>query len=145
MDASTRNKVIAILQEGVTNELGAVIQYLWHHYLAEGIFSPKIKDTFEEFSVEEMRHLEKISERIVALGGEPTTKLPPVKKGGDLKQMIQDDLDLELSAAKLYAGHIAQLAKLGDTTSRLMLEKTLADEEKHIMEFEIMLSKIRKK
>ena len=87
MDASTRNKVIAILQEGVTNELGAVIQYLWHHYLAEGIYSPKIKDTFEEFSVEEMRHLEKISERIVALGGEPTTKLPLVKKGGDLKRI----------------------------------------------------------
>ncbi|MDO8637332.1 MAG: ferritin-like domain-containing protein [Dehalococcoidia bacterium] len=145
MNASTRSKVIAILQEGVTNELGAVIQYLWHHYQAEGIYSPKIKDTFEEFSVEEMEHLEKISERIVALGGEPATKLPPIKKGGDIKQMMQDDLDLELGAAKMYAEHIPQLAKLGDTTSRLMLEKILADEEKHIMEFEIMLSKIRKK
>lgn len=145
MDADTRNKVVAILNEGVTNELGAIIQYLWHHYLAKGMLSPKITDIFEKFSLEEMRHLEKFSERIVALGGEPTTKLPTIKKGGDLKQMVQDDLELEYQARQLYKGHIVQLAQLGDTTSRLMVEKTLADEEKHIKEFEVMLSRVRKK
>lgn len=145
MDAETRQKVIAILNEGVTNELAAVIQYLWHHYLAEGLLSPTIAHIFEEFSVEEMRHLEKLSERIVALGGEPTTRLPAVKKGGELRQMVQDDLDLETQAVKLYQGSIKKLAELDDTTSRLMVEKIQSDEEKHIMQFEIILSKIKKK
>lgn len=145
MDAQTRQKVVAILNEGVNNELGAVIQYLWHHYMAEGLLSPALTELFEKFSLDEMRHLERISERIIALGGQPTTQIRPVRKGGDLSQMVQDDLDLEIYAAELYAGHIKQLAKLGDTTSRLMLEKTLADEEGHIRKFKIVLSQIRKK
>lgn len=145
MDAATRKKVVTILNEGVTNELGAVIQYLWHHYMAEGMLSPKIGDMFEDFSIEEMKHLEKFSERIVALGGQPTSRLPIVKKGGDLKKMVEDDLELEYSARDLYKGHIIKLAKLGDTTSRLMVEKALAEEEKHIMKFEIVLSRIKKK
>ena len=143
MDEATRQQAVVILNEGVTNELGAVIQYLWHHYLAEGIESPAIRDIFEKFSLDEMKHLEQFSERIVDLGGEPTTKLNPVKKGGTLRQMIQDDLDLEQGAVQLYKGHVRKLAELGDTTSRLMVEKALAEEEGHVTTFRRLLSKLK--
>ena len=145
MDATTAQKVIAILNEGVSNELGAIIQYLWHHYMAEGMASPPIIDIFEKASRDEMKHLEAFAERIVALGGEPTTRIPALKKGGSLEQMVRDDLELEHGAVKMYREHIRQLAALGDTTSRLMVEKTQASEEEHVKTFETLLGLIKKK
>ena len=145
MDATTAQKVIAILNEGVSNELGAIIQYLWHHYMAEGMASPPIIDIFEKASRDEMKHLEAFAERIVALGGEPTTRIPALKKGGSLEQMVRDDLGLEQGAVKMYREHIRQLAALGDTTSRLMVEKTQASEEEHVKTFETLLGLIKKK
>ena len=137
-------KVISILNEGVSNELGAIIQYLWHHYMAEGMASPAIIELFEKVSRDEMKHLEQFAERVVALGGEPTTRMRPIRKGGDLARMVQDDLELEYEARELYRRSLPQLAQAGDSTTRLLVERALADEEEHIRTFEALLSRIRK-
>ena len=131
MATADTQKVISILNEGVSNELGAIIQYLWHHYMAEGMASPAIIDLFEKLSRDEMKHLEGFAERVVALGGEPTTQIAPVKKGGDLKKMVRDDLEGERNAIQVYKGHIRLAAELGDTTTRLLLEEVVATEEDH--------------
>ena len=144
MDAAGAKRVIAVLNEGVSNELGGVIQYLWHHYMAEGTESPAIVDLFEKVSRDEMKHLEQLAERVVALGGEPTTQMRPIRKGGELRQMVQDDLELEYEARELYRRYIPQLAQAGDSTSRRLVEAALADEEEHIRTFEVILSRIRK-
>jgi len=138
-------KIITALNQDVSLELGAVIQYLWHHYMAEGMESPAIIELQEKVSRDEMKHLEAFAERIVALGGEPTTRIPALKKGGSLEQMVRDDLELEHGAVKMYREHIRQLAALGDTTSRLMVEKTQASEEEHVKTFETLLGLIKKK
>lgn len=132
MQQKDRTQIIAALQQDVSLELGAIIQYLWHHYLAEGIESPPIIDLFEDLSRAEMKHLEKFSERIVALGGVPPTRIAPVKKGGTLKKMIRDDLGGERNAVVVYKTHIKLAASLGDTTTRLMLEEIVSEEEQHI-------------
>lgn len=132
MSQADRNKIVAALNQDVSLELGAVIQYLWHHYMAEGMESPPITELFEKLSRDEMKHLEHFAERIVALGSEPTTDIAPVKKGGDLKKMIRDDLEGERNAVKVYKGHIKLCADLGDTTTRLMLEEIVSQEEGHI-------------
>ena len=144
MATADTQKVISILNEGVSNELGAIIQYLWHHYMAEGMGSPAIIELFEKVSRDEMKHLEQFAERVVALGGEPTTNMRPIRKGGDLAKMVLDDLELEYEARELYLRQIPQLAQAGDSTSRLLVEKALADEEGHIGTFELLLSRIRK-
>ncbi|MBI4287244.1 MAG: bacterioferritin, partial [Chloroflexi bacterium] len=61
-----RKKIVDALSQDVSLELGAIIQYLWHHYMAEGMESPAIIDMFEDTSRAEMKHLEKFAERIVA-------------------------------------------------------------------------------
>jgi len=135
-----REKVIEALNTDVALELGATIQYLHHHWMAEGMESPAIIDLFEKIGRDEMQHLEKFAERIVYLGGVPTTKPAPVKTGGDLKKMIKDDLDGENNAIKIYKEHIKLCAKLGDTTTRLMLEEIASDEEGHADTWETTLA-----
>ena len=125
-------KIIAALNQDVSLELGAVIQYLWHHYMAEGMESPAIIELQEKVSRDEMKHLEAFAERVIALGGEPPTEIAPVKKGGDLKKMMRDDLAGERNAIQVYKGHIKLAAELGDTTTRLMLEEIVSQEEGHV-------------
>lgn len=124
-------KVIDALNEDLSFEIAATIQYLWHHFMAEGMESPAIIELFEDTSRDEMKHIEVLGERVVYLGGTPPTKMAPVKTGGDLKQMIRDDLAAENGAIERYKNHIKLCDQEGDPTSRLMLEKILTDEEKH--------------
>jgi len=140
MDAATRQRIIEALNEDVTLELGAIIQYLWHHYMAEGMESPYVTDLFSKVSRDEMKHLEQFAERIVDLGGEPPTRLRDIRKGGDLKKMIRDDLEGERNAIQTYKRHIALCAELGDTTTRRMLEEIVATEEGHAALWETTLS-----
>jgi len=88
-------------------------------------------EAFKSISIDEMRHAERLAERIVYLGGVPTQKATQIKRGGNIKQMIQDDLNAELEAIKRYKAHIKICDEAGDPVSRLMLEEILADEEKH--------------
>jgi len=90
-----------------------------------------------------MGHMEKLGERINYFGGEPTIEPAPIKTGGDLKKMIQDDLDGENLPIKTYKEHINLCAKIRDTTTRLMLEEILSDEEGHADTWETTLG-IRK-
>jgi bacterioferritin len=139
MKPEETRKLIDALNQDVSLELGAVIQYLWHHYMAEGMESPAVIDLFGKLARDEMKHLEGFAERVVALGGEPTTQIAPPKKGGDLKKMVRDDLEGERNAAQVYKGHIRLAAELGDTTTRLMLEEVVATEEDHAALWETTL------
>jgi len=136
-----RQKLIDELNKGVAREITAIIQYSYHHVMAEGMESPALSEMFEEVAKEEMDHLEEFSGRINYLGGVPTTKPNPIKVGGTLKQMVEDDLELEYQAVKLYKAQIAIAKEIGDTTTRLMLEKILTTEEDHADKWETVLKK----
>ncbi len=136
-----RQKLIGELNKGGQREITAIIQYSYHHVMAEGMESPEISEMFEKVAREEMDHLEDVSERINYLGGVPSTKPNPIKVGGTLKQMVQDDLELEYQAVKLYKGQIAIAKEMGDTTTRLLLEKILTTEEEHADKWETVLKK----
>lgn len=136
-----RQKLIDELNKGVAREITAIIQYSYHHVMAEGMESPALSEMFEEVAKEEMDHLEEFSGRINYLGGVPTTKPNPIKVGGTLKQMVEDDLELEYQAVKLYKAQTAIAKEIGDTTTRLMLEKILTTEEEHTDKWETVLKK----
>ena len=130
-------EIIDALNKDLADELAAIIQYLMHHYLGEGMDTPGILGMFEATAKDEMKHFEMISERIVYLGGTPTTKPSDIKTGGDLKKMIQDDLASENGAIRQYKEHIKLCAD--DPGTRLMLEKILLDEEGHADNWETVL------
>ena len=133
--------LIDALNEDISYELAAIIQYMWHHVMASGVQSPAIIDRFRLVAMDEMRHAEMLAERIDFLGGVPTTELAAIQVGGDLKKMIRDDIAGEGLAVRLYKQHIKLAAGLDDSTSRRMLEDILADEERHLHDWETVLEK----
>jgi len=136
-----KEKIVEALNQGVGREIAAIVQYSHQHTMVEGLASPEISEMFEETAKDEMRHMEVFSERIVYLGGAPTTKPWSIKTGGDIKKMLEDDLEIEYAACELYKKHIKLCKDLGDTTTRLMLEKILTDEEEHVDKWETILAK----
>jgi bacterioferritin len=88
-----------------------------------------------------MKHLEKLADRVNYLGGVPNTKPAPIKLGGPLKKMVQDDLNGEYTAIKTYKSQVKICEEIGDTTTRLMLEEILTDEEGHADTWETVLQK----
>jgi len=132
-------KIIDALNKDRADELGAIIQYMGHHYTADGMESPAVVGIFKATAIDEMKHAEMLAERISYLGGEPVSKPSDIKKGGDLKKMMRDDLASENGAIKLYKEHIKLCADEGDITTRRMLEGILEDEEKHADTWETIL------
>ena len=141
-DADTK-KIADALNEDRAYELAAIMQYMGHHYEVEGLESPAIMDIFKKTAMDEMKHAEALAERIVYLGGAPVQKPAMVKRGGEMKGMIKDDLDAEYGAIERYKRHIKLCADLGDSTTRHMLEDILTQEEGHADTWEATLG-IRK-
>lgn len=134
-------KIIDALNIDRAYELGAIIQYMGQHYEVEGMESPALAEEFKESAIDEMKHAEVLAERITYLGGIPVQKPTPVKRGGSAAKMVKDALDTENKAIKRYTEHVKLCAKLGDTTTRRMLEEILADEEEHANTWEGILKK----
>lgn len=134
-------KIIDALNTALGMELGAIVQYMWHHVMAEGMESPEIAEMFRETSMDEMKHAEKLAERIDYYGGVPTTKPAEIKVGGGLRKMIEDDLAGELTAIKTYKEFIKLAVEEGDPVTRLMLEEILTDEEDHEYDWRTVLAK----
>jgi len=141
LSKAQRKKLVGELNKGAAREITAIIQYSYHHVMAEGMESPALSEMFEKVALQEMDHLEEFADRIKYLGGVPTTKPNPIKVGGTLKQMVENDLELEYQAIRLYKGQVAIAKEIGDTTTRLMLEKILTTEEEHADKWETVLKK----
>ena len=127
------------LNQGIADEISASIQYMWQHVTAVGMKSPEVRDILRDISIVEMKHAEKIAERLDYLGGVPTTKPSPIDMTTSLKDMIEKDKLKELNAIKLYKKIVKIAADEGDTTTRLLFEEILSDEEDHHNEFETLL------
>ncbi|MEK6570002.1 MAG: ferritin-like domain-containing protein, partial [Bacteroidota bacterium] len=98
-------------------------------------------DIFKQNAMSEMKHYERLAERVIYLGGVPSTSVGQFKKGGTLKEMIQRALDDERKAIKQYREHIALAGEQGDPATRLILEQILLEEEEHAHELESLVEK----
>jgi bacterioferritin len=134
-------KIIDALNTALGMELGAIVQYMWHHVMVEGVESPEIAEMFRKTAIDEMKHAEKLAERIDYYGGVPTTKPGEIMIGGDMKKMIEDDLAGELTAIDTYKEFIRLAAEEGDPVTRLLLEEILTDEEDHEYNWRTLLAK----
>lgn len=135
-----KKKVIEILNKALTEELGALIQYMQHHYLYQGANFVCVSELMKKFSMTEMDHAYKLGERIAMLEGVPTTKPGEIKVPKKSIDMLKVNLKDELAAIENYRKWIKEVADLGDPVSRLMLEKILGDEEEHAHELEMLLA-----
>ncbi len=134
-------KLTDMMNQAIAGELQAIVQYMWHHIMVKGMNSASLVDVFEDVAMDEMKHAEKIAERLFYFDVTPTTKPNPIAKGGTPEQMLQADVKAEEEAITLYKDIIKQAASEGDETTRLLFETILSDEERHHDTFTTLLGK----
>ena len=130
-----------MMNKAIAREIQVSVQYMWQHVMAKGLESAEIADVFEDTAITEMKHAEKIAERIFYFDIIPTTKPDPIKVGGSVKEMLEFDAKAEEEAIDLYKAIIKQAQSEGDTTTRLLFEQILAEEEDHHDTFTTLLGK----
>jgi bacterioferritin len=132
-------KLTDLLNKAIAREIQVSVQYMWQHVMAKGLESAAIADVLKDTAVAEMKHAEKIAERIFYFDVVPTTKPDPIKMVSTLKEMLEADAQAEVEAITLYKDIIKQATAEGDSTTRLLFEEILADEEEHHDTFTTLL------
>jgi bacterioferritin len=138
-------KVIDLLNKARSRELTAISQYMAHHYELEDQDFGKLATKIKEIAIQEMKHAEKLAERILFLKGEPTSKPDGVtKKGQKIPDMLTTDIALETQAIKMYNEASVTCAAEKDQISKELFEELLKEEEVHLNTFENIKSHIDK-
>jgi bacterioferritin len=133
-------KLLEFLNKAIARELQVSIQYMWQHVQVTGIDGATVEDVFRKTAIAEMKHAERLAERLDYLNGVPTTKPDPIFVRGSLIEMLTQDERDEEDAINLYKHGIQAAAEEGDYTTRRMLEEILAEEENHINTFGKLLA-----
>jgi bacterioferritin len=128
-------KLLEYLNTGIARELQVSIQYMWQHVQVTGIDGTVTEDIFRKIAIAEMKHAERLAERLDYLNGVATTKPDPIFVRGSLIEMLKQDEQDEEQAITLYKQAIQTAAEEGDYTTRRILEEILAEEEEHINTF----------
>jgi len=144
-----RKVLIRFLNTGLATELVCVLRYRRHHFMAAGIHAQAVAEEFMKHAIEEQSHADMLAKRIVQLGGEPdfspeglaTRSHSEYVEGGDLVEMIRENLVAERIAIESYLEMIRFVGE-GDPTTRRMLEKILGTEEEHADELKTLLEQL---
>jgi bacterioferritin len=137
------DKVIEKLNDLLSDELTAVSQYMVHAGMCANWGYSKLHDAVEKRAIDEMRHAEKLIDRILFLEGVPVVShLKKMYIGAAVDQQLQNDHSAEDGAIKSYNDGIKLAVELADNGSRELFESILKDEEVHIDWLEAQLDQI---
>ena len=126
-------KVIELLNEALKNELTAVNQYWLHYRLLDNWGVHRLAHFERHESIDEMKHADALSERILFLDGLPNFQmLGRLRIGENVEEVLRSDLALELEALTQLRGAIAHAEKVHDYVSRDLFARILANEEEHV-------------
>ena len=128
-------KLLEFLNKGIARELQVSIQYIWQHVQVTGMDGVTVEDIFRKTAIAEMKHAERLAERLDYLDGVPTIKPDPIFVRGSLIEMLKQNEQDEEKTINLYKQAIQVAAQEGDYTTRRLLEEILAEEETHINTF----------
>lgn len=136
-------KVIEFLNKALYNELTAINQYFLHAKMLKNWGLHELAKHEYEESIDEMKHADKLSERILFLDGLPNFQLlGKLRIGENPRELLECDLALEYEALPLLREAIAHCETAGDYVSRQLLADILESEEEHIDWIETQLSVI---
>jgi bacterioferritin len=137
------DRVIDLLNEVLTGELTAVNQYFIHARMCENWGYERLWKKIRAESIDEMKHADKLIERILYLDGLPNLqRLGKINVGQTVPEQLTLDLDMEKSAVKRFNDGIELCRSLGDNGSRELLEGMLVSEEEHANWLEAQLTLI---
>ena len=137
-------KVIELLNQQLTGELTAINQYFLHARMQENLGWSKLAAHTRAESIDEMRHAELLTDRILFLEGLPNyQRLGTVRIGQTVTEMFEADMQIEVEAVTVLRDGSKHMRLVGDITSARLFEGILQDEEHHIDYLETQLALIQ--
>jgi len=138
------DQVVTLLNDVLTAELTAINQYFIHARMCENWGYKRLWKKLREESIGEMRHADRLIERVLYLDGVPNVqRLGKVNVGQTVKEQLTLDLEVERNAVALLNRGIELARSVGDNGSRELLEKILVAEEEHVDWIESQLTLIQ--
>ena len=126
-------KVLELLNEALKNELTAVNQYWLHYRMLDNWGIAKLAEFERHESIDEMKHADKLAERILFLDALPNFQLlGKLRIGENIEEILKCDLDLEMEALGQLKGAIAHCESVHDFVSRDLFSEILENEESHV-------------
>lgn len=136
-------KVIALLNDLLADELTAINQYIVHSEMCADWGYTKLHEADEKRAIQEMKHAETLIGRILFLEGVPiVSNLKKIHIGADVAAQHRHDVEAEYEAVKAYNNGINLTTEVGDNGTREILEDILEDEEVHVDWLEAQLEQI---
>jgi bacterioferritin len=136
-------RVIEYLNEQLTAELTAINQYFLHAKMQENWGYTTLAAYTRHESIDEMKHAEVLTDRILFLDGLPNyQRLSPISVGTTVAEQFNSDMQIEQEAVVRLREGAAYMRGVGDITSASIFEAILADEELHIDYLETQLGLI---
>lgn len=134
-----KQRLIDRLNEDLAGELGAIIQYLTYAAKSTGPYRPQLVEFFMAEVPDEQGHAQFLANKIVALGGEPTTTPRSVPEAEGNHEMVKAILEAERRAVRDYTARAVEAEEFGDKGLAVQLEDIVADESGHAEETERIL------
>lgn len=130
-------KSIELLNKAVADELHAVHQYMYFHFQCDDQGLDLLAGLFKKTAIEEMGHIEKLSERILFLKGDVEMKAAhETSQIHDAKEMLEMAAKMEEDSAKEYNEWANECAANADAISKQLFEELVADEERHYDQYD---------
>jgi bacterioferritin len=126
-------RVIELLNEALRNELTATNQYWLHYRMLDNWGIQRLAAYERSESIDEMKHADRLAERILFLQGLPNFQLMGrLRIGETVEEVLHADLELELEAVDQLRGAIQHCESVRDYVSRDLFAHILANEEEHV-------------
>lgn len=123
--------LIAGLNQDLAAEYQAILMYIHYSAKITGPFRRELRALFQAEITDEQMHAQFLADKIIALGGEPTTEPQKVPHAGQPREMLEKAMAAEELAIEGYRERIRQAETLGDSALKVVLENQLADETRH--------------
>jgi bacterioferritin len=134
-----KQEIVKLLNEDLAGELGAIVQYITYAAKTTGPYRPQLSEFFLKEVPDEQTHAQYLANKIVALGGEPTTKAREVPAAKNNREMVEAVLEAEKRAVADYTKRVKQAEEFGDKGMVVALEDIVNDETGHKEETERLL------
>jgi len=126
-------RVIEFLNKALTNELTAINQYWLHYRMLKNWGVMRLAEYERHESIDEMKHADKLADRVLFLEGLPNFQaIDRLKIGENVEEILKSDLALELEAIPLLRDAIQHCETVRDYGSRELFEEILQNEEEHV-------------
>lgn len=140
LNESVREDLLEGLNEDLAGELQAVIMYLHYSATLTGPYRKELRALFQAEITDELGHAQFLSDKMAALGGQPTTTPRPVPDAHTPRAMLLNVLEAEKQAIADYKQRVEQAEMFGDVGLKVSLENQISDETRHKEEVERILA-----